>query len=503
MVKFKLLQFGFSVLISLLSTLCLASAQLILVTDKIETEIGRPIRVEIIAVSLESKLSKIDLTPINKDFGIITDYATDQTEDARWPKQIVQTLSLKLYPRRTGDLIIPSIKLGDFTSQKKQIHVTADDVAEPQFTISSTSPYAREQFTIRVTVFANDLSSRLSINNNDNISGFESSPLKFKRVKQKDGRYLIQTGWALSAINHGIQKFELPVIEYSVSGVSRRKFYLPIQQINIKKLPSYLPPTIPVGKVTIQSKLSKSGVLKTDTIIYWELLLKANLSNSYQLPPVLRQIKSNNKVKYFPATSKRQQKISESELTSSVSHTIPLKFLKSGFAELVNINTQYFDPSSGKIVNVSQQTITNFALNSYMQLFILLMVLILAVFLVNKWMKVWKRYQYSIQQRNVAIQILQNKPTIPDMRLALKMISQAEYWPENMSLKQWKKCWSNKYVTDESFNQLMNDLSLAFYGSFDFNENNMAVIVNKLIIIIKKRKINNINLKSELPAFNL
>lgn len=503
MVKLKVLQFSFVVFIVSLSTLCFASPQLILLTDKKETEIGRPIRVEIVAVSLENKLSKIDLTSINNHFGIVTDYATDETQDARWPGETIQTLNLKLYPRQTGNLVIPVLKLGKYISKEKRIQINSGKFGKPQITISSNSPYTREQFTLHVTLFANELSTRLSVNNDENIPSFDNIPLKFKREKQSDGRYRLQTGWVLSALNNGMQNLQLPAIELSVSGVSRRKYYFPVQQINVKKLPSYLPPTIPVGKIDIQSKLSKSGLLKTDSVIYWQLQLKGKLINSYQLPPVLRQIKSNNRVKYFPATSKRMQDITERNLISSVTHSIPLKLLKSGFTELPKIKTQYFDPESGKIVNVSRTTTTKFSLNLYLQTLILLILLLAAGYLFKVLFKIWKLYHYSRQQRNLAIQLLQNSVMFSDIRDALKLISRSECWPNNLSLTQWQENWSKKYATDLTFRQLFNEISLACYSNEDFNKENLANIARKLVCVFEDRKSHKTNVKFNLPAFNL
>ena len=98
-------------LLILISPLANAAPQLIIHTDKVESEVGRPIRLELIAVALKEKLSAIKLDELNKDFGVITDYSIADASDPRWPNQSVQILNLKIYPRKTGTLTIPAFKI--------------------------------------------------------------------------------------------------------------------------------------------------------------------------------------------------------------------------------------------------------------------------------------------------------------------------------------------------------------------------------------------------------
>ena len=479
----------------------MASPQLLLLSDKTESELGRPIRVELIAVSIKEKLSEIDLEPLTKHFGVITDYFTADTRDSRWPKQTIQVLNLKLYPRQAGNLIIPGLSLGKFTSNEEIVKASTGENGTPQIKLSANTPFERQQFTVQVTIQSSQLSARLSISDNEQIKGFESSPLSFKRTKQKNGLYLLQIGWALSALNKNIQRFELPAIEYSVSGVLRKKYYLPVQNVKINQLPAYLPPTIPVGKVLLSSKLSNTGLLKTDSIIYWHLQLKGNLSNSYQLPPVLRQIKSNNTIKFFPVNSKRSQITSEENLTSTVTHIIPLKVLTSGVIKLPEINTQYFDPANGKLVKTTLATTSVFALSIFWQTLVFILLFSAIAYLFKVLHRKWSRYYLSKQLRELAIQVLQNNSETSDIRTALKLIAKAEYWPENMSLTQWRESWSKKYKTDNTFNQLMDKISQACYSKADLNNDDLTDITNEVIDVIDKR--NKIYSNPNLPLFNL
>lgn len=479
-----------------------ATPQLLLFTDKTESEIGRPIRVELYAIDIKNKLSKINLSPLSKDFGIVSEYSTDETSDSRWPGKVVQILNLKIYPRKTGLITIPSLVLNKSTSKTKTVTIkSSSSIADPVISLSTKSAYTRQQFIIQVSVVSGHLSSRLTINSGDKITGFESTALKFKRSKQKNGQYLLTTGWALSALNSGTKNIELPEIEYSESGVSRRKYYLPVQEMKIKSLPAYLPPTIPVGEVSLSSQLSKSALVKTDSVFYWKLKIQGKLSNSYQLPPVLRQVKSHNDLKIFPVNTEREQVISSDNFTSVVTHSIPVKINRSGFIPLPSIQAQYFEPDSGKIINISTKAQYVTVANSYLLILIYSLAALIFYFISSNIYKLFKIRNYKNAMRNNALNILKKELKPGDIRQAVNLLSRAEGWPENISLTQWKVFWSEKYNTDSEFSQLLQQLSGLMYAGKQ--SESIKELANKLIAIVENRQYKKRLRNFDMPVFNL
>ena len=152
--------------------------QLFLLTNKVESTLGRPIRIEVYGISLKSKISNLKLTQLKKDFGVETDHIINNTSDKRWPNKSIQILKLKLYPRRSGDLIIPSLTLNRAKSDDKTIRVIDKGTIQPTIITSSSSPYERQQITTLFTIKSPDSSSRLSVKKESPVSGFESTPLK-------------------------------------------------------------------------------------------------------------------------------------------------------------------------------------------------------------------------------------------------------------------------------------------------------------------------------------
>ncbi len=478
-------------LIILFSNTCLAgkdidNTQLILFIDKSESILGRPIRAELYGISLKTKITNVKLNPLNNDFGVVVDYVINDTSDKRWPGRSIQILKLKLYPRQIGNLTIPELSINSAQSQKKSIHVKQGKNSVPKVIFSTISPYERQQLIIHVIVTSTDSSARLSVKGDTDIAGFESSPLYFKRTKNTDGTYLLRIGWALSAIKSGVLNLELPPVTYSVSGVSRKQFYLPTKSLSVKALPSYLPPTIPVGKVTIKSESINTNILQTNSLSYWSISINGALNNAYNLPPVLRQIKTNKQVRFLPINSERTTKATDSTLFSAVNYSIPFKALQSGFLTLPKIEIQYFDPDDAKLKKIIHHSKDVFVLSVFWRGFLSLTIIFISFYIGRKTYEFWQRHIYSDNKREQAVEKLHDNKDIKETRESITLIAEAEYWPENITISQWANLWKNKYQVSNNFEEFISVLSADLYSS---NSNTKTTELSKqLLNIVKNRK---------------
>ena len=475
--------------IILFSNTCIANKktdtpQLFLFTDKSESILGRPIRAELYGVSLNTKITNIKLNKLNDNFGVVIDYAINDTSDKRWPDKSIQTLKFKLYPRQTGDLVIPGLSINSAQSKKKIVHVKEGKTGSPKINYSTTAAYERQQIIAHITVTSPDSTSRLSIKDKTEIHGFESTPLTFKRTKNKNGTYLLQIGWALSAIKSGTLKLEFPPIDYSVSGVSRKQYYLPVKRINIKPLPSYLPPTIPIGKVTIKSQSVTTNILRTNSLSYWNIIINGAVNNAHKLPPVLRQIKSNKQIKFLPVNSKRYSNATESTLLSTATHSIPFKSLKSGFLTLPEVKIQYFDPEDGKLKTITHHSNNIFVLSVIWRGVFGIAIILILFYITKISFKKWQRYKYSRCKRAQAIQKLQDN-NIKGIRESIILLAEAEYWPKNITIRQWAKLWGNKYQVNKNFEEFITMLSDYFYAANSNHKSNELSL--QLLNLVRNR----------------
>ena len=486
MVRNRLRQFGFMFLLTLISNISFSAQQIIIFTDKSESTIGRPIRVDIYGISLNEKISDIKLNQLSKNFGVVTDYVINETSDERWPNKTIQILKLKLYPRKVGTIIIPRISSNNTHSAEKTLTIKKGEMGLPELTLSTSEPYERQQIIAQFSIISNNSTSRLSLKKDMNIRGFESQPLPFKRTKIKEGIYHLQIGIALSALRNGLLTLELPPVEYSVSGVSRKQFYFPTKQINLKRLPLYLPPTIPVGNVKIQSNLSSTKLLKSDSIYYWNIELSGALNNAYQLPAILRQIKSNNYIKFLPVDSKRSKTKTSSSLISIVHHSIPFKVFDSGALELPEIQLQYFDHATGKIEGIVYYADDVLVLSNFWRSILGFFIIITLGYIMKIAYKKWQQFKFSKCKREQALHILKEENNDKRLRESIRLFAESEYWPKNITISHWGNLWSGKYQTNNDFEEFIKQLTLCFYNTKnDYYSNKLN---SEFINLIKNRK---------------
>ena len=440
------------------------TSKLLLLVEKNKHILGRPIRAELYGVALKTKITDINLSKLSENFGVLADYSVSDTTDERWPNQSIQILKIKLYPRYIGKVIIPHLNVNNLRTKKREIEVSTGETGEPIISLSNNIPYERQQFILNVSIKSDDSTSRLSIREDFKINGFESTSLPFSRIKEKDGTYTNKIGWALTALKNGEQKIELPPLEYSVSGVLRKQFYLPHKVINIKPLPSYVPPTLPIGKITVQSQPPLTWLLQTDTLTYWKINIRGNVNNAYRLPAILRQIRSNSDFHFLPVNSKYLSEISTNNLLSVTNHIIPFKSLGSGYLKLPDLTIQYFDPNNGEIKDVTYESSRIFVLGLFWQLilsaFALYIIYILFYFIYIKAVK----FKISLAKRTQALESLQEIKNTKQIKESMRLIAEAECWPENMTISQWGNNWKNKYQVNDSFDDLMQKISSYLYG---------------------------------------
>jgi len=246
------------------------SAELIFMVDKTTLEFGHYSKAELYAVDLPQKLNRIDFSELEHNFGVVIEETTEQVEDARWPDQEVQLIELKLYPRTVGALTVPALRLADVQSKLQSIMVATgvdekNNSMSQKVTLSSASVGQRQRVTILVEIITRD--SFVSLQTDElSIKGFDVFPIpaSVEKIQNNAGRYFtLRIGWVIFPLIDGDFDISLPAIEYSQFSQTLRRYYFPTQKLTVMNLPPYIPPTMPVGEVSI----SKTGDHGGDRII--------------------------------------------------------------------------------------------------------------------------------------------------------------------------------------------------------------------------------------------
>lgn len=439
-----------------------AASRLVLETAELDQQYGYAFDTRITATGFKHSLSNIDLTPLRQDFGVeVIEYSSDNSNTDSVERQ---TLKLKLYPRRIGDLQIPSLVFRDHHSTLQQVHVTTATSIQGeillQHRVSQSRPWQRQQVVVDYRITTPDRFASLQIDQTQ-IPYIENTDIPASQTHSDKG-IIIEGGWAISALQAGPQIVELPPVQYWLGGVVERVFYLPLIKLDVRSLPSYVPPLMPVGKVSIRSSITPDGMLLTGDSANWEIILEGNSLTPHALPAVLRQLGSTASISIGSAESSRSSQPDLIGSHGTVKHQIPVIAIASGYLELPALHVQYFDPQTGRLVSITHNPAQPFAIAMYWAVLLIVLSLSLLV-LVTAWG--WRHYQ-SIRQYidhcKQAMAAVGAADNPVGLRATLKDYALARRWPTNTSLGQWLNHWQLQHPL-LSARDVIEDLARACY----------------------------------------
>lgn len=473
----------FIFLLLLLPLSVYASPSLSLLLEQDKQQLGWAFNAQLIASGIDKKLSGIDLSPLERDFGVIVKEYSGVAASKKVASQ--QRLSIELYPRRTGILHVPVLVFSGATSTTADVEVlqarNSSGPIELEYQLSTTQAWQRQQVLFTLKVITPDRFARLetvdiSRGNNEvrHIPGSTTSD---------DTSTHLQTGWAIFPMQSGLQKISLPPVLYHLQGVVERRFYLPDVQLNIKPLPDYIPPLMPVGKVYVNASINSTEPLSTGTTYNWNVRVYSPALLSHLLPPVLRQISSNDNIHYLPAETRRAENITNSGSHGEINYTIPFQTLATGKLTFPDLRIQYFDPELGRVSIAEFPPMRAWSIATYWQLLFFVVLLFGSIFILkttwNYWLRLRKRHKYFKE----AIHHITNATTNLQLRQALPLIARAENWPDNLSLNAWSGYWNKHY--SPSVSSTIEELCYACYSA---HGSDVTRIKNNLLRIIGNRK---------------
>ena len=463
----------------------LSSPTLRLLFEQNTQQLGYAFNATLIATGSKSNLSEIDLAPLRKNFGILVKEYSSVDKGQHNSSQ--QQLSMELYPRRTGIINVPSLLFAASHSSSFEVDVlqakTANGPINIEYKLSTTQPWQRQQVLLTVALTTPDKFSRIDVEN-PQITHSEFKAITVSKETLSNAIQLT-SGWAIFPLESGAQTTSFPAVLYHTQGIIERRFYPPEIQLNVKSLPNYIPPLMPVGKIDINSSVNAKPLLNTGNTYNWEIHLHSNELLSRFLPPILRQIQSNADIDFLSTESSRNDVINSTSATGEVIHRIRFKALSNGKITLPKIRVQYFDPVKGRVIHINHNPESLWSLAIYWQAIIGLL-LLLTVFKLVKY--TWLSAKEAHRKRNsmnMAMLNIRDASNGAQLWDALHMIAKAESWPENMSMGKWNEYWNDTYTP--KITPIIEALSSINYmdTTHDIND-----IKTELLISIKKRKHN-------------
>ncbi len=310
--------------------------------SKTEKQLGQYFRITINYTGNQS-LEHLNLDLWKKHFSIV--YGDEYKDEDEYGR-IIQTLKLRLYPRNKDIRQLPALTLEKAKSISIPLKVTPakikNEPIELSWNISNLSPWQREAIIIHVRIQSSDTTAHVLLDSPDNNESMLRA-LKTEKHITKNGLAIFDAGWIFYPLNEGKQSIDLPAIRYQLSGSDRRRFYLPVQHLQVKPLPSYLPPNLPVGELKLDSKIENGEINSWKTIVHTPALIPFGVPGlDKQLSIINGQDVSNIKMKY-----KKLSNYKDYGDLNIINAPLP-KWLMP-FGPKINIKLRYFDPESSTL----------------------------------------------------------------------------------------------------------------------------------------------------------
>ncbi|GMR08993.1 MAG: hypothetical protein BMS9Abin26_2005 [Gammaproteobacteria bacterium] len=444
------------------------AAELVLDLESHQTSLGIPVKAELYGIELPGSLAEADLDHLQKNFAVVIKDDINIISDPRWPQANVQNLTLLLYPRMTGALKVNPIVHAGRYSREQQVHVTEGRTRSGSITLTSSvstlTPWDRQQIVITAEVITDEKYASLHADEL-NIPGFEIVPIPASRENMPSGKYRLQSGWILIPFTTGPKQIRPAAIKYRHSGVYTRIYYLPVVEIDIKPLPSYIPPTIPVGKFRLDSTLAPSTLLRTGHLAYWHISLQGESLWPKWPPPILRQISQSDDFQVLPVESVRSSRPDKRGINGSIVHHVPVKPLKNGTIRIPELQLQYFDPDSGRIETIRHQVRQPFSLSMTWRVLLIFVLGAITYFIVQRGYRSLRRRYVKHRMRQAIIHNMNTARDPESIRRYLREYAKMQGWPANISLQQWLAYWNTHYVSSDSLRDVIGKLSLASYAA--------------------------------------
>lgn len=318
--------------------------------------------------------------------------------------------------------------------------------------LSATQVWQREQIILEVTVPTSDPFARLKADKVV-IPSMEVIALPARRETTKTGQEQLSIRWQFYSHTSGKQTIQLPVIRYYLNGGTRQKWLPPLQTIEVQALPPYLPPTLPVGAVSISSHIVPSGILRPNSLAYWHISLHSTTVTTAQFPALLKQLKASSDLDVLPA------KISLNSDTATgvfqLDYRIPIKPKTSGHLDLPSLQWHWFDPQTARLEQIHYEPARPWVLALWQQILLLLgsgmFLLAVGYPLIKRGLKYYRRWQ---SKQHVLQQLRTDTLSYETMEACAK----THDWADNFSLRQWLEAWRQCYGE----NQLLQDAVLAY-----------------------------------------
>ncbi|MCK5726619.1 MAG: BatD family protein [Thiotrichaceae bacterium] len=311
--------------------------------------------------------------------------------------------------------------------------------------LSTEQVWQREQLIIRVFVPSDDEFAKLRVDDFKQ-EGFVISPV----LVTKTANTLIAK-WVVFPFVDGKKTLYLPRIRYHPNRGSLKTLSLSNPMIDIKKLPLYVPATMPVGKITLSHSWQEGRLVTANHLFHWPVVVLGHGVAEQSLPKLSRQIHSDEYSEVFPAKIELSTAYDEEGgLVHRQISIIPMKALEHGFLNLPTLHVQFFNPKEGKLQFARLEPPWAMVLSQFSQGFIAICLLIFTVLALYWLIRMTKKILTHYFHHQEALALISSANNYQRLRIAFVKLARVKGWSHNLTLSECLNRYHYEYGVNEA-----------------------------------------------------
>jgi len=325
--------------------------------DKKLSVLGEPLLLELKVQDVREPLSSISLDKLKQDFNVFSIASNVQKLRKNGTTVNNETMSLTLYPLRSGRLIVPAFVYRGSRSQPVPLSISEGgrSTAKVMFktAIDTVRPLVRQAATLSLDIY-DDGSLQWTAPRELRVNGAHLRSLsESQREETMDGkRYTVRRyAWALMPLREGRLTVEFPLLDALKFG-TRLRYPVAALKFDAAAVPAYLPVHVPIGQLVVSAEPLPQEIA-INRPVNWSFTVQGYGISEEGLGKLLSALQGNEALRFYPAVIGPLDGERAVTAVQKIRVTLPLIALKTGLLQLPEISLPYYDPASARIESAS------------------------------------------------------------------------------------------------------------------------------------------------------
>lgn len=445
-----------------------AETRLTVKADKKALVLGEPLTVEIKAEGSREALGSIKLDKLKLDFNVYGISSNVQSYRHQGRTLRKETMTLILYPLRSGKLYLPALTYRGISSKPQAVTISEPGSPGQKMLFKTALDierlHVRQEATLTLDIY-DDGSLQWTAPREIVAAGAHQRALAASQREEiiDDKRYTVHRyAWALMPLRDGKMTVEFPLLDAFKFG-TRFRYPLAALKLEVAPVPTYLPVHVPVGKPLLQVEALPPQMALGQPLNRIFSVQGSGLSKE-GLEKLLPALHSNETIRYYPFSVSLADSARTASAVQTWQVTLPFVPLHSGSLQLPEIVIPYYDAEHGRVEAVvlpaASAEVFNPLWHEIWQV-VAGLLLLAASLVTGYWLNEKIR---QLRQRRRALCEIRNATDVAALQQAL--LDFAAVCGENKcrTLQQWLQGMQLNYRVSDSLYLLVHQLEAMHYG---------------------------------------